>query len=327
MFINITYFNESQNITDILMNETNNKYYLFSKIVSYISLAIILLAVIGNTASFIIFRFNEEMKKMPSMIVLSFVCITDTASLFTWNLDKFTTENFRFHLEYLNIHTCKFFLFLQFFSLQSSGFLLGFVCIDRYFTIISFPGSFYKKLPFGTIKSATIWSTSIVSVIFLLNSYMLILDRKPDDPSTPIFEVCYDLSNGFSIYESWEKIHILLYCLIPSSLMIIFNLLIIKKVTSVEDKFSSNRRKKTALTISLLSITSLFVFMTLPATIVYGFFPNHFSNVLLKNVQKLIDHLSFLNRASLFINCFLTNANFRKIVINVFSKSKSRYMK
>jgi hypothetical protein len=327
MLINITFFNDSWNITNHRFNEPSNKYYLFSKIVSYISLLIILLAIIGNTISFIIFRFNAEMKKVPSMIILSFVCITDTASLFTWNFDKFTNENFGFLIENLNMHTCKFFLFLQFFSLQSSGFLLGFVCIDRYFTIIAYPGSFYKKLPFGTIKSATIWSTSIVFLIFLINSYLIILDRKPDDTLNGIFEVCYELNNGFNIYVTWEKIHILLYSLIPSSLMIVFNILIIKKFTSIKDKFSSCKRKKTALTISLLSITSTFIIMTLPAALLYGFFSHLFKGIFLKNVLALIDYLSFLNRASLFINCFITNSNFRKIVFNFFSKSKFKYLK
>ena len=64
-------------------NETITLRLKTNNIFSYISLIIIILGLIGNTTTYIIFRFNKDMKKLPSMVILSFVCITDTLSLFT----------------------------------------------------------------------------------------------------------------------------------------------------------------------------------------------------------------------------------------------------
>ena len=72
----IQIYANNSNLTTLMRLETNH-------IVSYISIIIIMLGLIGNTTTFIIFRFNKDMKKLPSMVILSFVCITDTLSLFT----------------------------------------------------------------------------------------------------------------------------------------------------------------------------------------------------------------------------------------------------
>ncbi len=245
--------------------------------------------------------------------------------MFTWNLNHFLRPNFNINISYLNIHTCRFFLFLQYTSLQSSAFLVSFVCIDRYFTIISRPGSFISKLPFGTVKSATIWSTIIISFFIVLNSHLIIFDRKLK-PSKQID--CLKYVTGFQIDLVWDRLHLFLYSLIPSSLMIVFNSLLISKTFYLDKnktlKYNKNKKvsaisKKTGLTISLLFITFSFIIMTLPASLCYGFFFDLFrSTTVLKYILTLTDYLSYLNHSFIFFNCFLTNRIFRIFVIRIF---------
>jgi len=83
-------------------------------------------------------------------VVFSFISILDLLSLFTWNLDTFFRFFYDFSYEKKSFIACRLMVFLQYFSLESSGLLLSFISIDRYFTIISKPGSFVSKLPFGT---------------------------------------------------------------------------------------------------------------------------------------------------------------------------------
>ena len=98
---------------------------------SFLFILNIVLALIGNTSCFIIFRTNKSLKKMSSMVYLSFVAITDTLTLFVWNLNKFTDPNFGFQLTFLHIGLCRFLPFLQHFSLLASASLLSMLTIDR----------------------------------------------------------------------------------------------------------------------------------------------------------------------------------------------------
>jgi hypothetical protein len=298
---------------------------LFGYIISYFSLVIIVLALIGNTISFLTFRLNKELKTMSSMTILSFVCFTDTLSCFTWNLNHFLRPHYSFSIEKLNIHNCKFFSWLQYTSLQSSGLLLSLVCIDRYVTIMSTPGSIFSRLPFGTNKSAIGWSSSLVILVSLLNSFLLIFDRY--EVKNRGFDVirCYHLTNGFDVSVIWEKIHLIIYTLIPFVLMLVSNVLLIRKLSSLDIRHASRGlnyqspifRKMRDTTLTLLLITFFFIGTTLPAAVCYVYFSSFFkSTSFLNNMLTLIDYLSFLNHSSLFFSCFAANKKFRRIVLN-----------
>jgi hypothetical protein len=311
-----------ENYSQILIDNNSNLTILerakTDYIISYISIIIITLGLTCNTTAFLIFRFNMKMKKIPSMVILSFVCITDTLSLFTWNINHFVFTNFGFEIENLNIYNCKIFLFMQYFSLQSSGLLLSMVSIDRYIFVSKLPNSFLSKLPFGTLKTATCWSILIITIVGLLNSYLLIFDRK----YLIKYVECYILSNGFQINIIWEKVHSVVYSILPFILMIIFNSLLIKRTFGLKSKNTNqkdkNRRK--SLTFSLLFITISFLIMTLPTQICYSFFLSDFLyDETLNNILVLLDCLSFFNHSSLFFSCFITNRKFREIVIEKFS--------
>jgi hypothetical protein len=238
-------------------------------------LIILFLGFFGNTITLLIFRLDDELKNMSSMVILSFCCITDMLSLLTWNLDHWLEPNFNFTIESLNIHTCKFFVFIQYFSLQSSALLLSFVCIDRYFCVISRPGSLVSKLPFGTLRSSITWSSCIIGSIFLLNSYILFMNRAVNEKNELS---CYKLSTGYKIFPQWEVIHIVIYPCTAVLIMFIFNSLLVKNVfdlsrnmlniQSVHEKKKAAKRINT--TKSLLFITCVFILMTLPSTIRFG---------------------------------------------------------
>ncbi len=135
------------------------------------------------------------------MVIFSFICITDTLSLFTWNLDHFLKPNFNIYIETLNEPMCRIFTFLQYTSLQSSAILLSFACIDRYFTVIAIPGSFYQRLPFGTSKLTLIWCATILIALTLANCFLLVLPRHYRTNGTV---VCYTLKDGFRVDNLWS---------------------------------------------------------------------------------------------------------------------------
>ena len=334
--------NSSINI--YLNNTTDQKIEsnVIFQILSYIPILIILIGVTGNLGSFYIFRFEKELNTMSNLVYLSYCCITDTLSLFTWNLNHFLGPNFNLSMETFNIHTCRLFEFLQYFSLQASAILLAGACIDSYFSVISIPGSFISRLPFGTAKSGFVVSSIIIMIIFLLNSFMLFTDRlvtyKNETISynnsinyvlVPDKYDCYVLPNGYNIYPDYETIHIFIYPTFAVIIMFIFNSLLVAKVYSIKKNKLKNQSKKAQqafnktinLTISTLFITLVFICMCLPGTLAYKYFGDFFfSSSELKEIIYLIDSLSFLNRSSIFINCMISNIKFRRIVLKKLNK-------
>jgi hypothetical protein len=217
---------------------------------------------------------------------------------------------------------------LKYFSLQSSALLLSFLSIDRYFTITATPGSWIKKLPFGSNKTATIWSTSIVIFTILLNSFILFFDRKPYK-STGID--CYVLSNGFSLNDVWQIVHLFIYTVIPFTLMLISNTLLIIKTFQLKSSSNSankyqhggkQKSKSNRLTFSLLYLTFSFIVMNLPGVFSYLSFVKTFfsSTKTLTNILIIMDYLAYLNHANLFFDCLLVNIIFRKVIFENFKK-------
>lgn len=326
---------------------------VFYSILTYVSLVIIAVGLIGNSISFAIFRFHSQFKTMPSMVYLSFVSITDSLSLLVWNLDHYLLYNLGIKVERLNEPICRISTFDQFFSLQASALILSMVTIDRYFTVIAIPGSFVSKLPFRTARSALIWSLGIISCVALMNTHLLIFSREFEIDSTEkvlfkndtfnitqleysSFLLCYSYKNGFQVSPTWENIHLIIYVLIPFCLMTVFNGLLIKNVlltsnihlhhkkgknnesNGANNKPSASQTKaqskKKSLTISLVLVTVLFLTMTLPSQIIFGFFYDFFDQNVGRSFLLIVDYLSFANSSSLFFISLLTNVKFRRIV-------------
>ncbi|RNA13442.1 rhodopsin-like protein [Brachionus plicatilis] len=275
---------------------------IFSRIVSFLPLIIIFVAITGNTACFFIFRFSKEFKNISSLVFLSFVAIFGITSQFVFNLNHFLGPNFNFRIENVSDFTCKFLVFSQYVSLQAIGNLLSAMCIDRFVTIMATPGSIYSRLPFSTVKSSYIWSFSIVAILFLTNFHILIFNgnykkvRSTKNVTTTEivngtivtrldtvinYQVCYWYNADFRLYPTWDHVNLGL-----------------------------------RLTISILAITFGYIIMTLPVTIIIGFFFNFFSS--LPNglsYLSMADSFGFLFHATLFINCIATNIKFRRYVI------------
>ena len=159
------------NSDDTILKDTQDD--LKRTLVGYFSLLIIVLGVVGNTISFIVFRFHPSFKTMPSMVYLSFVAVTDTIALFEWNLNHFTFIIYQFDITKVNVLTCRLSDFFQFSSMQISALALSAMCVDRYVTVMTIPGSLLSKLPFRTVKTAFFWCSGIIIFCVLFNGHLL----------------------------------------------------------------------------------------------------------------------------------------------------------
>ena len=323
------------------LDENLTIWYVY--VIEYFPFVIIALGLTGNLFTLVVLRTNKELQKQSSMIIFSFISILDLLSLFTWNLDSYFTLKYNFIYETKILAVCRIMVFLQYFGLQSSALLMSFISIDRFFTIISRPGSFVARLPFGKPRTAFIWSTSIVGFIFLLNSHFLFLGGAANDPATILNKIntslanisrsknfshpkelsCYFYTPTFRITSVWNKINIIIYSLIPSVVLIAFNSLIIIKTINFGknlNRFNINSvnafKRKRRMTVSLVSIAFLFLSMSLPNTIFYAFFYDK-DDLFLKYLGVFTNDLLFLYHSTLFFNLSFTNVYFRRAFINL----------
>lgn len=109
--------------------------------------------------------------------------------------------------------------------------------------------------------------------------------------------------------------------------MITFNLLLIvnlrkkfnkkKDYSSKSSKIasSSSSNKTLGLTISLITVSFLFMIMTTPGTILFAYFYGPLFSKLDRAIVYLIDDISYLNHSMLFFISFVSNKKFRKTII------------
>lgn len=233
---------------EISKSNQTAKFGVINNILAYISLFNIVLGLFGNTTCFFIFRFNSDLKKLSSLVYLSFCAVLDTIALFIWNFDSFSFVMFNFVIEDLNLFTCKFFVYFQYVCLQSSSILLSMASIDRLVTIKSRPGSFITRLPFSTTKSAYTWSFAIIFILGALNIHIAIFNGYLDPPQLKNFTAnatnitllkldyfqnpdihCYSYSPTlpFEFLPTWDIVHFALYNIFPFCLMLVSNIQII----------------------------------------------------------------------------------------------------
>ena len=305
---------------------------------SCIPILIIASGLVGNTLSFIIFRFHHEMKRISSMMILSFISVMDLLSLFCWNLNHFLDPMFQIRVENTGRFACKLFNFVQVVTIQASAILLGYLSIDRYFLINSMPGSFFSRLPFGTTRSALVTSTiiSLVTLVFNLNivifsDFTFIQENSTN--SSHLLPICYLYKPERKNAAIMDIASLFMGCFLPFIMMAVFNILIIRTIRKLKSNHDhrqspgagcDNSREKSfkkmhKTTMSLLAISVLFVIMSMPSKLAFGFFNEYFTETGYDyEVLRFLDNVSFSYNSSMFVLCFITNFKFRKAVYETF---------
>jgi hypothetical protein len=312
---------EPQNSTGIGVVDKTAFDYAFA----VISIAIIVLAILLNTTTLLIFRLNKTMRSMPSLVYLSFVLVSDTLSLFCWNLNAYLTPFHSARMENFNVATCRVFLFLQYFSLEASALLLTMLVIDRFFATLSklMPAKFHW-LPFNTINYALGWSLLIVCAVLVLNVHILILAGGSVNSEGAVN--CYSSVNGSNVYNGvWDKVHMVVFSFIPCLAILVFNALLVRllvkhhrvnKFMKRDDDFLFSRSEK-HLTVTIIVLTFVFLVMTMPAGVMFGLFEAVlFGSPGGHKALIVIDAVEFFNRCFTFIVFFSTNCEFRHYVLN-----------
>ena len=93
------------------------------KVLAVYSIILVILGTIGNALTCLV-CLKKKLRCITTFILIAFMAISETASIYIWNVDHFILPFFGFEIEYLNIYSCKISVFIQFFSLECSAWLL-----------------------------------------------------------------------------------------------------------------------------------------------------------------------------------------------------------
>ena len=127
---------------------------------------------------------------------------------------------------------------------------------------------------------------------------------------------CDRFTTGF-LLSQWDQVNMIFYIVIPFLVMTIFNFLLIINIRNSRES-SKSAAKKRNLTLTLFLLCFLFIAMTAPGTLLYGYFYDSVLASLSLSTAFLIDDVSYLNHSMLFFTCFISNKKFRRTVILMF---------
>lgn len=284
---------------------------------AYIPFGIIFNGVVFNTISFLLFLFNKELNKINSMRFLAFMSMSDTFTLFTYNLDHYYNYFYGHYYESTSLALCRLMPFLQYVSLNSSTWLLTLLTIDKYLILSIRPGSFYYKM--SSPKYATLFSSLVILFFSILNSHILMFNGFYSNNSNITNKSeslqCGYYSSGFQLFPLWDQVGLYTTFMVPSVLMITFDILFILKMQRLKKKKSNKKIKN--LTISIIFLTVLFMIMNSPSYLYWGYFfadtkrmYGDFAYV----VGGFLDSIMFFNHTCIFLTSYLTNSKFRLAV-------------
>lgn len=231
---------------------------------------IITIGTIGNIFSFIV-MFQREMRQTSTFFYLAVLAIADTIVLFMSAFKTWIRLCTGFEMLHISDVSCKLFMFLTYFSLHMSAWLIVAVTVER-FIVVWFP---LKATSICSTKRAKLTTFGIGLGFFLLNAHLFWTAELITDQNTGR-KTCAMLKNNRFLYEDvipW--VHLTLYSFVPFVSLLVFNILIIvslikhRQILSNQMTRSDRRNRYThrRLAITLLCISFVWIITTTPSAL------------------------------------------------------------
>jgi hypothetical protein len=302
--------------------------HLVKKIVVYCIPVIILLGLIGNLISIIVFT-RKKFQNTIFSTYYRFLVFIDSMALLFYASDKFMDIGFNLSIRGLNIHLCYFFKMSAYVFPSTSGWTLVIISLDRLISIL-YPAKllFRKKKQFqmtvclcvfvyGIIAYTELFFTCSSEPIEYNNGSNVTSHRYVNFSSSSRSERNQKLTDWLDLFNS---------TVVPSFSMIICSSIVLKKMHDSTKKFGGNisntKGKKTInrdLKFALTSVVLNLIFLiTNTPLCFYALYTNYAP--IESNLNKLIfAFLFFLNFFNYSLNFFINfsfNSIFKKEITN-----------
>ncbi|CAF1315632.1 unnamed protein product [Adineta ricciae] len=253
--------------TTVMPNTTNSNSNIFT-FMGYYCLLIVILGTIFNLCTFAVLCRSvfRNTQARPMIHYMRAIAIIDFLGLYGWTLDTYFNTIYGFTLKNLyTVASCKFSMFFNYWTLQISAWLHVFVCFDRYL----FMSRIQPNTWFNRSKSVLIIIGCIIGIFFLSNFPILLF-------------ICYRNTDGHIVIDSqlvnmlfiFQHIHLWMYDLIPSTLILLFNVISIRHLYRLRrtTTIRNSKIRHRPITITLIITSFLYVVTRTPSTVVYSYF-------------------------------------------------------
>ena len=217
----------------------------------------------GNLLFFVEKNFEIQMNDQHYIICVQSLFF-DIFMLYGWNLDHYTFTVHGFELIVYTIAGCKYVGFFNYFTRQVSAWLRVFISFDRFLSL-----KYRYRTWFGHSKNVLIIIATIIGFFTLFNLHIIIFGCFYESDGT--MNVTARL---YMIYPIWAYIHLGISNCLPFILMSIFNTNAIYHLIHLrrESTIQNSRIPHRIISITLIITTFMFLIMTIPASLAYGFF-------------------------------------------------------
>lgn len=306
--------------------------YFFAGLYSFI---LILVGTPLNLLCYYIFTRLVPNRSNPTIIVFAHLALIELLIPFTWNINYVVREilwkylkNISFkNLEQHSLFVCKLISYGAYFSLECAAWLKTLATFARCVSL-NHQWSINKWISKPSIIRYIIFA--VIIVVALINFPIWIINGKHaiytnEFNQTKIEVKCYQSK----FFQFWEIVHLLLYNFIPFTLMILFNVLIIRQVrqssqrtrrSKLKSQHSTRRHTKSCdggrLTKTLILITIFFIVFTSPAAIFYIFFGKRKASYR-DLITMSLSNLATTSHVTSFIIYCLTSTDFRDAALSV----------
>ena len=267
----------SNNTTD-----NSSQSNLAVTVVAYYAFFLVIAGTIFNLVTFLVLcrqKFRDTNER-PTLHYMRAIAIVDILMLYGWNFDHYTKVAHGFQLTRYSIASCKYAGFLNYFTAQTSAWLRVFICLDRYLSL-----SRLHRTWFGRPKNVLIIIACVTGFFTLFNLHFIIF-------------TCYHNADGsvnsnshlYKVYPLWDFVNLAMYICLPFVFMALFNSGVIYHLFRLQrtSTLQNSRIRHRAISITLVVTTFLFVIMTTPATLAFGFFYDAASYAVLYTLDSIL---------------------------------------
>jgi len=276
--------------------------------------------------------YQDVFRQRPAVRYMRAMAIVDMLMLYGWNLDHFFRLKFGFEVDRLTVATCKILIYLNHLLSHSSAWLRVWMCIDRFLTLnqVRQRRAIYQHRRVIFLIIFTFIALALINLpipIFSCYSYVLKNETK--------------IASGspyFPLYPAWNYINLMLYNILPFTLMLIFTILIIRYLILIKrtSSLQQSRIRYSTISIPILLSAILFCLMTTPPALIYAFF-----RLSINNTMNVLDSIKYTYHSLSFLIYFVTLVDFRqevyrflhcqycksRLLITVFSKQRANRYK
>ncbi|XP_064609979.1 neuromedin-U receptor 1-like [Liolophura sinensis] len=238
----------------------------------YLAPIFLIIGLLGNACVFLVLKTMQFQKK-STLLYFFLLALSDTVVLLVGLPYYWILETFEINLRAQSNAGCKILMFLTYFSMHTSSWILVAVSIER-FVIIKLP---LKSSSIVTVKRSRYSATIIVVLLFFVDGY-LIFTQHVQDGSCGSFP-----DDGFLYYFDENVFVWVDFCLlsaIPAAIMATCNVSITLELRqSVKQQTMLTRSSQqsqpthhghiSSLTRMLLAANIMFLFTTLPISVYF----------------------------------------------------------